>query len=276
LIMSEHPAPLANISVLLACSELKAKTLAAGLEALGAAVHAFPIIQIRGIADKSRLDATLDNLGGYSWIIFTSAYAVRFFHDRMTERGLSSGQWHNLQICAIGPATAAAVESAGLDVTLVPRDFAAEGILAALAERHGGRRNLAGLRFLLPRAREARELLPHALEQAGASVDVVPCYENILPDLDEDCVPALLHRRPDLLVFTSSSTVDNFVSLLGKERAASMWTDATVAVLGPITARTLTSYGKHAEIVPHESTIVSLLEAIRRYYSDSGLPAPDF
>ncbi|MBZ5498285.1 MAG: uroporphyrinogen-III synthase [Acidobacteriia bacterium] len=251
---------------MLACSEMKAGALVAGLEALGAEVLVFPVIRIRAVTDHSIMDAALDELAEYSWIIFTSAYGVRFFLNRMQERGIAKDRCRRLRICAVGPATADALERSGIRVSLVPGEFAAEGILAALAEKHGGMNGLAGLRILLPRAREARDLLPRALQAAGARVDVVPCYENTLPELDRDCVQSVLRHPPHLLVFTSSSTVNNFVTLLGNIHGVKMLADATVAVLGPVTARTVAAFGKQAEIVPCENTIPSLLESIRLYY----------
>jgi uroporphyrinogen III methyltransferase/synthase len=267
--MSKIPTPLAHKTAMIACSEQKAGTLAAGLEALGAEVIVFPVIRIQEIADKSGLDAAIDRLDGYSWIIFTSVYGVHFFVKRMEERGTSKDRCCKLKICAVGPATAAALEISGLKVSLVPRDHVAAGILAALAEEVGGNQNLDGLRILIPRAREARELLPAALEKAGAFVNVVPCYENTAPALDRDFVRYLLRRAPELLLFTSSSAVDHFVTLVGSQEAKNLLTGATLAALGPIAASTLATYGKQAEIVPHENTIPSLLSAIRTYYLSS-------
>jgi uroporphyrinogen III methyltransferase/synthase len=127
------------------------------------------------------------------------------------------------------------------------------------------------MRILLPRARHARDLLPDALERIGARVDMVACYENILPEIDRDQVQAVLRRPPDLLVFTSASTVRNFITMLGSEGAREVLRQSTVAALGPITAHTLAAYGKQAEIRPGANTIPSLLDAIRRYFQT--LPA---
>lgn len=262
------PTPLARKTALLACSELKAAPLAAGLKELGAEVCIFPVIQIQAIVDRTKLDAALDELGGYSWIIFTSTYGVRYFVNRMDERGITRDWCGKVKICAVGPATAAALRSAGFSVSLVPDEFAAEGILAALAAKHGGMNGLAGMRIMLPRAQEARDLLPRALKEAGVRVDIVPCYQNVLPDLDRDQAQSVLRHRPDLMVFTSSSTVNNFVALLGDEDGRKLLADATVAVLGPITARTLASFGKRADILPQENTIPSLLNEIRSYYQN--------
>jgi len=175
------------------------------------------------------------------------------------------------QVCAVGPATAAVLENHGVRVSLVPGNFVAEGILAALQDRQEGLSGLRGLRILLPRARHARDLLPDALERVGARVDMVACYENILPEIDRDQVQSVLRRPPDLLVFTSSSTVNNFITILGCEGAREVLMQSTVAALGPFTARTLAAYGKEAEIKPGKNTIPSLLDAIGRYFQT--LPA---
>jgi uroporphyrinogen III methyltransferase/synthase len=264
--MSRHQLPLTRKIALVACSEAKSEALSTGLRSLGAEVTIFPVISIKGIVDARALDAALDNLGDYSWIIFTSTYGVHYFLTRMEERRIAKERIRKVQVCAVGPATAAALEAAGVSVSLVPKEFVAEGILAVFEERYEDLRAMAGLRILLPRAKEARDLLPRALEAVGARVDVAPCYENTLPEIDADRVRSVLACTPDLLVFTSSSTVNNFVTLLGRENGRRMLSDATVAALGPITARTLAAFGKQAEILPRENTIPSLLVAIRLYY----------
>jgi uroporphyrinogen-III synthase len=260
---------LARKRALLACSEMKSGSLVAGLESLGADVLVFPVILIKAIDDKRALDAALDAMHQYAWIIFTSVYGVRFFLNRMEERGIAKERVADRQICAVGPGTAAALETKGIRVSLIPREYMAGGIVAALEERHGGMDRLAGVRILLPRARDARDTLPNALDAAGVRVDLVACYENLLPEIEPDRVRSVVTNPPDLLVFTSSSTVRNFVTLLGRDTAGSVLAAATVAALGPITAHTLASYGKPAEIVPQKSTIPSLLDAIRIHYQTS-------
>ena len=247
---------------------MKAGALSACLAALGAEIIVFPVISIEGIADKAPLDAALDVLDEYSWIVFTSAYGVRFFLRRMDERGIPRARSGRIRVCAVGPATAATLEASGVAVSLVPEDYVAEGVLAALAKQHGGLANLAGARILLPRAKEARDLLPRTLEACGARVDVVPCYENTRPDVDPGLVQSVLDHPPDALVFTSSSTVRNFVALLGEVSAGNLLAGAVVAVLGPVTAETLRSMGKQADIVPPENTISALVDAIRHFFEN--------
>ena len=263
--------PLLRRTALLACSEMKAEILASGLAALGAEILVFPVMEIREIADRRALDTALDHLDKYDWIIFTSAYGVRFFLGRMAERGIAMERSGWPKVCAVGPATAAALEKRGVRVTLIPRDYVAEGILAAFQERQASLSGAPGIRILLPRARQARDLLPNVLAKIGALVDTVPCYETVLPAIDREQVQTVLRRPPDLLVFTSSSAVRNFVAILGGEGARSVFGGSTVAALGPVTTHTLAACGKQAEIRPCENTIPSLLEAIGRYFQ--ALPA---
>jgi uroporphyrinogen III methyltransferase/synthase len=258
--------PLAGKSAVIACSKSKSEALASGLGALGADVRLFTVLSIRDIQDKRALDAALDHLHEYAWIVFTSTHGVHFFLRRLEDRGIPKRLGRDLKVCAVGPATAATLAASGIPVSLVPREFVAEGILRSFAEKYGSLSSLAGLRILLPRAREARDLIPRTLEAAGARVDVAPCYENVLPEIDSKQMQAFLARTPDLLVFTSSSTVRNFVALIGPDKGKEILTEVTVAALGPVTASTLAAFGKQAEIRPRESTIAVLLEAIRSYY----------
>ena len=165
-------------TILVACSEKKWLELAAGLEALGATVLPVPVIELREMEDKRSLDRAISTINEYSWIIFTSAYGVSFFMQRLKELDIASSVRFP-KICAIGPATAKAVQDFGFEVALMPEKFVAEGIVEALARHFGGLPLVAGHRILLPRALEAREVLPDALMAAGALVDVVPCYRNV-------------------------------------------------------------------------------------------------
>jgi uroporphyrinogen III methyltransferase/synthase len=252
---------LKNKKILIACSAKKMVELMSGLEAMGGIVLPLPVISVRDVEVKSVLDGALESLERYSWIIFTSAYGVTFFAQRMKERALAFPE--GPKICAVGPATARAVEECGFDVALIPHKFVAEGIIEELKTYYRELNRLAGKRILLPRALQARDVLPDALAAAGAQVDVVPCYETVQGEISPDAVRALQQFIPDLMVFTSSSAVRNFVEIAGQDVALKMMREAAVSVIGPVTASTVESYGKLPEIVPKENTIASLLEAIR-------------
>jgi uroporphyrinogen III methyltransferase/synthase len=267
--MSSHSTsqkPLLNRMVLIACSEKKMSALAAGLDGLGATVLSVPVIKLCEMEDKQLLDRAIEEISQYSWIIFTSVYGVHFFLQRLNELRTVDPLLFP-KVCAIGPATAKAVRDCKFEVALTPERFVAEGIVEALERDLGTLTSLAGQRILLPRAMEAREILPDALAAAGAIVDVVPCYRNVRGSIDEHTLRRLRTTQPDLIVFTSSSTARNLIDILGSEDGKNILQKSKVAVLGPITRDTVASFGKSAEIVPKENTVASLLEAVGSYFS---------
>jgi uroporphyrinogen III methyltransferase / synthase len=258
--------PLLNKVIFAACSTKKMADLSAGLEALGGCVVPLPVIEAIEIEDKRPLDKAIFSLEKYSWIIFTSAYGVAFFVKRLNQLGIHRNKLTGRDICAVGPATAGAMKEYGFDATLIPEVYVAEGVIQALDRRCGGIQKLAGHRILLPRALDARDVLPNALINAGALVDVVPCYHTQISELEESTIRQLHAITPDLIVFTSSSAVKNLLAILGQEYGKKLFSFSTVAVLGPITAKTVESFGKTAEILPKENTVASLLGAIREFY----------
>jgi len=260
---------LKNRTVVVSASPEKSETLKDGLERLGARVLQVQVSVIRGLQDTASLDSALLALGRYSWILFTSVHAVQFFYQRMSDLGLAHLRTKLQGICAIGPATAARLEQIGFKVSLIPDEFVSEGVLRALARLHGGPENLRGLRLLLPRAREGRDLLPRELEAAGALVDAVPCYESVPAKLDESTKRQITDHPPDLLIFTSPSNVMNFANAWGGSEGRKILAASVVAALGPVTAAEVRSYGTEAVILPEANTIAGLLAAIRRFY-DSG------
>ncbi len=264
---------LAGMRAFVACTAKTAARLDAGLRLLGAQVQAVPLIEIRAGTAQELLDAALDSLESYEWIVFTSSYGVHHCLERMTQRGLPPERLAAAKICAIGPETASRLRAARLATTLMPDEYTAEGIVAALASRYGGAAGLAGRRILLLRAREARDVLPRELAAAGAVVDVIACYENVPAAVDPAVIDGLRRHPPHLLVFTSSLTVRCFIRLLGESEGRGMLASAAVAALGPVTASTVRSYGKKPEIVPPQSTVDSLLEAVRRHFEQRRAPA---
>jgi len=258
--------PLREKRVLLACSAMKAEKLASGLQELGAEVLPFEAVEIREVDDHSALDDSLRRIREYAWIIFTSAYAVQFFSNRLSALGLSGLRENIGSICAVGPATASALVNRGFQVSLVPKDFVAEGVIEALSKEPGGLAALNGKQILLPRAKEARDVIPDALKAAGARVEVVACYETVAGNPGSAILAEIQRRPPDLLVFTSSSSVGNFVRIVGTEQAGRILSAAHAAVIGSIAGKTLESFGKKPDILPQSHTVDDLLDAIAQFY----------
>jgi len=176
-------------------------------------------------------------------------------------------QLDHLRVAAIGPATRKAIEKAGLRVEVVPQEYVAESIVESL------RTQVRGQRVLLTRAKVARDVIPRELRKLGARVDVVEAYETRVPRTSRAPLRALLkdpQRRPHVVTFTSSSTVRNFVSLLGKDAwrgrsrrgASSVLERIRMASIGPVTSRTLLDLGLPVDIEAKQYTIPGLIRAI--------------
>jgi uroporphyrinogen III methyltransferase / synthase len=257
---------LENKVAAIACSSEKGGALSSGLEVMGAQVLTLNVIALHPIPDNVELDEALDELDRYDWAILTSTYGAHLFAQRLREREISPDSRQILKICAIGPATARVLRKSGLQVDLMPEDFVAEGVLRALEEYYGGRKGLAGRCILLPRAQEARDVLPESLRSAGAIVKVVSCYKNVLGSISQEVMQRLKVFPPDLLVCTSASAVNNLLTLIGSEEGQRLLRATTTAALGPVTAAAMQTHGKKADILPEENTIPSLLQAIREHF----------
>jgi uroporphyrinogen III methyltransferase/synthase len=260
--------PLFGKRIVVTRAKGQADALSAKLRALGAEAIELPTIEIRPAADYSALDRAIADLGSYDWLIFTSVNGVRFFLDRLR---LSPVDWRALRarICAIGPATRAAVEALHLKVDLMGKEYVAEGLLAAFAPY-----DLAGTHVLLPRAAVARDLVPTELARRGARVDVVEAYRTVLPEEAAARCREILasRRRPDCITFTSSSTVQNFVAAMagGAEVAqavppafpARFLAGMKVASIGPITSQTARELGIDVTAQARVFTVDGLVEAV--------------
>jgi uroporphyrinogen III methyltransferase/synthase len=257
--------PLFGRRVLTTRAKGQADALTSRLKALGADVIEMPTIEIRPAAGYGPLDRALHELSSYDWLIFTSANGVRFFLERLDQSAVDLRALR-AKICAIGPATRAAVEALHLKCDLMGREYIAEGLLAAFAAY-----DLAGKRVLLPRAAVARDLVPVELTRRGAEVDVVEAYRTVTPeDAGAQAVRIFgAGRRPDCVTFTSSSTVQNFVALAGAE----VLEGVKVASIGPVTTATARRLGIQVDAEARTFTIDGLVDAVLGLFAESIAPA---
>jgi uroporphyrinogen III methyltransferase / synthase len=256
--------PLAGQTVMLTRAPAQSADMAAQLEALGATVIHCPTIEIVEPSRWAALDAAISRLEHYQWLIFTSANGVEFFFRRLAQRrGDGLNIVAGLQTCAVGPATARAIASVGGRVDLTAREAKAEGVLAAIIEAAGGEEKIAGLRFLLPRARVAREFLPAELRRRGAHVDAVEAYQTIRPDINRaSLVRWISDNRVDAVTFTSPSTVTNFAALVGTEDLSDSLRGILVASIGPLTTEALRAHGITDVVQPQTYNAAALVEAL--------------
>ncbi len=232
------------------------------LTALGAEALPFPTLQIAPPPSWDALDAAIPNIESYDVLIFTSVNGVSFFRKRLKTLRKDLRLLKGIFICAIGPRTAEAIEAWDLRVDLIPAEFKAEGLLETLTA-HG----VQGKRFLIPRALEAREILPDTLRALGGEVDVVPAYQAIPPRyLDQEIEDFLAKNRIDMMTFASASTLRHFVEIIGKPLFEKYLKKSAVACIGPVTAETAQILGLNVAVTPKEYTFPALTGAIVDYY----------
>jgi uroporphyrinogen-III synthase len=256
---------LRGVRVLVGRARHQASALSSELRKLGATVIQIPFIEIRKPASFKRLDSALANLATYDWLILTSVNGVEAMWERLAKLRLPRAGLKRLRIAAIGPATRKAIEERGGKVNVVPKEYVAESVVRSL------RRRVKGKRVLLVRAKIARDVIPRELRQAGAKVDVVEAYETITPQSSRTRLRSLLQnprRRPHVVTFTSSSTVRNFVALLGSSKASIQ--GISLASIGPVTSSTLRQLGLRVDVEAAEFTIPGLVEAIRQVRARTG------
>jgi uroporphyrinogen III methyltransferase/synthase len=255
--------PLFGKRIVVTRSRNQASVFAEMLIDQGATTIEFPTIDVVPPTSWAELDDALNAIETYQWIIFTSANAIKYFMERLRSLGKDLRILKGVQICVIGPKTAEALEQYGLRADLIPAEFKAEGVLAAL-----GGAEVKGRKFLIPRAKLAREIIPDKLRELGAVVTVAVAYENVKPIADAARVKKLFEEKKIAAVtFTSSSTVHNFVEILGLKEYKTLMQGAVVACIGPITAKTAEEYGMKTEIMPKEYTIPAFVEAMVEYYN---------
>jgi uroporphyrinogen III methyltransferase/synthase len=237
----------------------QAEALSSRLKALGADVIEMPTIEIQQAADYGPLDRAIAELSSYDWLIFTSANGVRCFVERLDASAVDLRSLR-AKICAIGPATRAAVEALHLKVDLMGREYVAEGLIEAFSAY-----DLAGRRVLLPRAAVARDLVPVELSRRGAQVDVVEAYRTAAPDSTGAQAAKIFgdRRKPDCITFTSSSTVQNFVAVAGSGALAGV----KVASIGPVTTATARRLGIEVDVEARTFTVDGLVDSVLGLYT---------
>jgi len=255
-------APLAGKRIVITRARTQAGNLAQTLEALGCEVIAFPTIEIQPPESYRALDETIESANRYDWLIFTSVNGVEQFFNRAKLLGKPSADLKAIAVAAIGPETAKRLEAEGLLCRLVPKQYQAEGLLESWNPEE-----MRGKRVLIPRAAQARDILPETLREWGAEVRVVEVYRTVTPRADAaGLLRALRAGEIDMVTFTSSSTVTNFAALVGGKSLIEALGRTRIACIGPITQKTVEELGGRADIVATDFTIPGLVRAIVKYF----------
>lgn len=252
--------PLFGKRVLVTRARNQASKLSELLGQYGAEPVEMPTIQIEPLPDYARLDKAVQNVGNYHWIVFTSANGVEPFFSRLHKQGKDARHLKGVQVCAIGPATADALQAHGIKPDFMPQEYAAEGIVASFRKLQ-----TQDKRILIPRAELVTQELVDGLTRLGARVEQIPVYRTVLPsDTAARGKRMLLDGQIDIVTFTSSSTARNLVAILGKEARA---LDRTaIACIGQVTAQTARELGLKVDLVAPVHTIPGLVKALVEKY----------
>ena len=242
------------------------------LEDLGAEMIEFPTIEIAPPENYDELDRAINKIEAYNWIIFTSGNGVKYFLKRMMEKDKDIRDLKGIKICAIGTKTAAEIKKYGIKVDLIPEEFNAEGLIEAFLKIQNSSRfirdknqSLKGIKILLPRAEKAREIFPEKVRELGGEIDVPVTYRAVKPEMHGKRLKRFLKEgRISVATFTSASTFDNFMEIIGED-ADELLRDVAIAVIGPVTARAVEKAGLKVEIMPETATIEAMVEEIIKW-----------
>lgn len=264
--------PLFGRRIVVTRSRAQAGTLSRLLAELGAQAIEFPTIEQADPDDPSALGGAIERLSAYDWLVFTSANGVERFFARLAghEPALDARALASSRVAAIGPATAAALRAHGIAADVVPGEYRAEAVFAALEQACAEDGGLEGQRVLIPRAQVARETLPELLAQAGAEVTVAPAYKTVAPSPERmaELAGRIKAGEVDAITFTSSSTARNLVAALGgAEKTRELLADVDLFSIGPVTSATLEEAGLAVAAQAKRYTIGGLVDCIKEAYA---------
>ena len=258
--------PLAGLRIVNTRAVRQAPSLTRLLEAEGAEVLHYPTVDIAPCADSKKLDGAIRALaaGRFDWLVITSANTVYVLADRMRDLGIrrKDGTRSKTNVAAVGSATAAAIrDELDLAADLVPEEYAAESLADSL---HVGR----GSCVLLPQSAIARPALAEALRAAGAEVTQVAAYRTAVGRGGDD-LPAQLRRgNVDAVLFTSASTVDNFVARVKAEGGdIEKLRGVAAACIGPLTAEAARRHGFRVQVVARNRTVEGLVDGLKAHFT---------
>lgn len=254
--------PLFGKKVVVTRARAQASDMISRLTELGAQCLEYPVIKTVPPQNFSLLDTAIDSLDTYDWIIFTSVNGVEFFFNRLLDKGKDARNLGGLKTACIGPVTADRLKSYGINTDILPESYRAESIIAAFKNEA-----VSGNRMLLPRAAEARPILPEELSKMGAMIDEIAAYHTVNDTENADrLIQQLEQGTIDLITFTSSSTVTNFKGLIPENRFESLLKNVIIASIGPITSETAEKNGFPVHVEAESYTIDGLCEKIVTYY----------
>ena len=236
----------------------QAATLVEMIRERGGQPICITVIEIAPLEDFTQIDHVLRHVHTFNWVVLTSVNGVAAVWERFEALGMRPS-FEGMQVAAIGPKTAAALELRGVKPDFVPNEYVAEAILPGLGE-------VRGKRIVLLRADIARTTLADAIREAGGLAEDVSVYRTLAAKIKPtEWEP--LKTGVDVVIFTSPSTVMNFVRMLGEQGMApdKLPGNPLIACIGPITAATTSDHGFHVDIMPQTYTVEGLIDALEAF-----------
>lgn len=254
--------PLFGKKIVITRARAQASDLVGELNRLGAQCIEIPTIKIAPPEDKKPLEAAIDTLEQYDWLVLTSVNGVKFFFETLFEKGKDARALGHLKFACIGPVTKERLADYGIISDILPETYQAESVVDAFSNL-----DMTGKKVLLPRAKKARTILPEQLTQMGAQVDEVTAYETQLATEGKaQLIDMLKAGDIDAVTFTSSSTVMNFLTLLEGQNIPALLDGVLLASIGPITSDTIRTQGLKPDIEAGAFTIDGLTAALLEHY----------
>jgi uroporphyrinogen III methyltransferase/synthase len=260
--------PLFGKKIVVTRTREQASELVALLEEHGADCLEYSTINIEPVDDYSVLDRELENIDSCQWLIFTSLNAVTYFFKHLHSLDRDARFLAGAKVAVVGKATGEELLKYGIKADLVPEKFTGEGLAEALINV-----GVSGKRIVIPRALVARDVLPEMLKDAGADVVIAPVYQNVPPrGRKEELREELADHKINMVTFTSSSTVTNFLTMVDAASEAELHElldKVKIATIGPITSKTVEDSGLKVDVQPGTYTITDMVDAIVDHYRKS-------
>lgn len=259
--------PLKNKIIILTRSHEQASESIPIFEKLGAKVILFLTIKIVPPKSWNEFDELVSKISNYDYLVFTSANAARMFGKRCEELGVGL-IYNSIKVIAVGRKTKAACIENNIPVHITPYKFTSKGIIKKLKEI-----DFKGKRFFIPQSAIARDELKLGIEEMGGIVHTADVYDVGIPDKEEikDNIEELSKQKPDVFIFTSPSTFENFLKIMGLTKPVEYFLGSHIAAIGPTTKSAIEKSGVVVDIMPVEHSMDAVAKALVDFYQTKSL-----
>ncbi|SCI43390.1 MULTISPECIES: uroporphyrinogen-III C-methyltransferase [unclassified Romboutsia] len=248
--------PLFGKNIMVTRSRTQSSSIVEKIMDLGGNPIEIPTIKIKKIDNNFELENEINNIKEYTYLVLTSKNGVEIFFDKLEEMSLDVRSLANIKVCAIGSATAKEIKSRGINPDIVPEKFVAESLFDELKNKLRKEDKI-----LIPRAKNARDYLIDKLSEI-CTVKEIHTYESVIDtSKKEEILDILENEQLDYITFASSSTVRNFVEIIGKDNLDKISSSKVISI-GPITSATAKELNINVYKEAEKATIDKIVEAI--------------